>query len=221
MLGAFGDDRRWDGYSVAEDAVRRAVLRCYVADGWAPDTMRLAREAALTVDEVRGHLARLRARDRVVLDGDGEAILGAYPFTERATGHRVRLGGIVLNAMCAIDALGVGAMVGQDAVVESRCRQCGAPIRAATAGHGELLAEIEPPAAVVWAGIQYRGGCAATSLCTAIVFFCGDDHLRPWRAAAPSRGRGHRLSAAEALEVGKAIFRPMMRPSAPGGERER
>jgi mercuric reductase len=209
MLGAYGDSRRWDGYTVSEDAVRRAILRCYAADGHAPDA-------------AWAHVTRLRVRDRVVLDGDGEAILGAYPFTGRATEHRVRLGARVLNAMCAVDALGVGAMVGRDTDSESRCRQCDAPIRVTTAGTGESLAALVPESVVVWIGIQYRDSCAATSLCTGIAFFCDDDHLRRWRASFCDDDHlrqwraGHRLSAAEAFEVGKAIFRPMMRPPAAG-----
>ena len=61
-------------------------------------------------------------------------IVGAYPFSNQETGHRVTLDGRVLNAMCAVDALGIGAMTGRDIAIASGCRHCRAPIRITTRG---------------------------------------------------------------------------------------
>ena len=54
-------------------------------------------------------LRKLQLRDLVGLDAGAETIWLAYPFTERATEHRVELDGHVLNALCAIDALGIAS----------------------------------------------------------------------------------------------------------------
>src|SRR3546814_7694576 len=74
--------------------------------------------------------------------------------------------------MCAIDALGTGAMFGTDVVIESRCRACGGPIQIATRDRGIALDHVEPRSTLVWSGNRYEGACAATSLCTVIAFFC-------------------------------------------------
>ncbi len=121
IIEAAGLDRKWAGLTEAEDRVRRAVLDLYARLGRAPGAAELAAAAGMSPEELREQLARLGERDLVVLGGPEGEIAGAYPFTERATAHRVRLGDRVLNAMCAIDALGAGAMCGADTVVESAC----------------------------------------------------------------------------------------------------
>jgi hypothetical protein len=138
-----------------------------------------------------------------------------YPFTEAQTGHRVRLGGHVIAAMCAIDALGVGAMYGRDIDVEAACRWCGGDIRVATADQGRALADVSPPGAVVWYDFAYDGS-AAVSCCPAMALFCSDEHLERWRMSTPER-RGLRLSTREALEVGRALFGPVLRAAGAAG----
>ena len=203
-------EKRWRNYAPAEDRVRTALLQLYAERAKAPDLAQLIARAGLGELAVRALLASLRRRDLVVLDTIGEKILGAYPFTERDTGHRVRLGDRTLTAMCAIDALGAGAMYQHDSEIDSACRFCKAPVRVMTRNHGREIADVDPAAAVVWAGLRYEGGCAADSLCTVLAFFCHDDHLDAWREAGHQDMRGFRLSIEEALEVGRAIFAPSL-----------
>ena len=198
---------RWQGYTAAEDLVRSSLLRLYREYGRAPAVADLARHAGVGEAEVRESLLRLRERDLVVLDAHAEIIEGAYPFTERDTGHRVRIDGRTVNAMCAVDALGAGDMSACDVEIESRCRSCGAPVRITTRETGRALDEVRPHTAVVWLGLRYEGGCAARSLCTVTSFFCTDDHLDVWRREQKSEPPGARLSVAEAFEAGRAIFR--------------
>jgi hypothetical protein len=179
---------RWGGYAQAENRLRRALVELYAEHGRAPTVDTLAARTGLSETAVRPLLANLRQRDLVVLDAGGERIVGAYPFTDRDTEHRVRLDGRVVNAMCAVDALGVGAMLNCDAEIASRCRGCGAPIRITTRDRGRGLAEVEPQTAVAWLGLRYEGGCAANSLCTVTAFFCTDDHLEVWRREHPNEG---------------------------------
>ncbi len=204
-------ERRWNHYRPDLDRVRTNILRGFAEAAHAPSLPELSTNTGMSQSEVLSILGELKQRDLVVLDESGRRVTGAYPFTEHETEHTVRHGARALRAMCAVDALGIGAMLGADVVVESRCRACGAPIRAETGDYGKSLKSCNPKDAVVWVGDHYAGGCGATSLCTTIAFFCGDAHLRSWRESSESGAPGHRLSAEEAHQVGCAVFGPMLR----------
>jgi hypothetical protein len=210
IFEAFGMERVWRNYTPVEDRVRSTLLRLYGETGRAPGVVDLAARAGVSGAVITPTLASLKARDLVVLDAGSGRIAGAYPFTDRDTEHRVRLGDRTLNAMCAIDALGVGAMYGRDVDISSRCRDCGAPVAIATSDNGRAIADVQPATAVVWSGIRYEDGCAASSLCTVIAFFCSDAHLEGWRVARHPETTGFRLSVDEALQAGRAIFAPSL-----------
>lgn len=210
VLEAFGFERTWRGYSAAEDALRVALLRIYAERGCAPAIGELATTLGADESTVRSILARLKARDLVVLDDDGERIIGAYPFTDRETDHRVKVAGRTINAMCAIDALGAGALYGCDIEIGSRCRACGAPITITTCDEGRSVALVQPGTAIVWSGIRRSDGCAASSLCTVIAFFCGGAHSEVRRREHSAASSGFRLSIDEALQAGRALFGPTL-----------
>jgi hypothetical protein len=218
MLEAAWDQKAWQGHTPAEDAVRRTILELYRELGHAPPREEIARRSRMAPERARALLDRLAGRDLVVLEGD--QIVGAYPLTDRPTEHRVRVEGQRLHAMCAIDALGVGAMYGTNTLIGSRCRLCRAAIDITTVDHGRRFDTVLPGETVVFAGIGYRGGCAATSLCTTIAFFCRDTHLSEWRSAQPVDASEFRLSIDEAFEVGKAVFGPVLAPPALQGQPE-
>ena len=201
---------RWAGLNEAEDRTRRAILEAYPRIGHAPSIDDLALTTGFAPDHLRGLVANLKARDMVGLDRDGATIIGAYPFIDRPTEHRMKWGETALHAMCAIDALGTGAMLGTDIVIESACRSCGAPIRIETRDQGAALADPSPRSAVVWTGIQYADRCAADSLCTVMAFFCSDGHLESWRDDQKPSANGFRLSLDEGLQMGRAIFMPLL-----------
>jgi mercuric reductase len=218
IFGAFRADECWRGYSNDEDAVRSTIIRHYAVDGRAPTLSELGAATRLSQDALRRLLRQLRDRDLVVMDE--ERIVGAYPLTSRKTEHQVHVGGKTVHAMCAIDALGVGAMLGRDVEVASACRQCGAAISAVTRGAGTVLAAAPPTGTLVWSGMRTDAGCAADTLCTVIAFFCSAHHLEAWRSASHPHAAGYRLSLDEALQVGRAIFGPTLaglgRPEARG-----
>ncbi len=208
IFEVFDMDKCWGGYSEVEDAVRVAVLLHYCKIGRSPTVADLVSSCGMEEEQVMTTLGKLKNRDLVVLDEAGGQITGAYPFTMRDTGHRVRLDGTGVNAMCAVDALGAGAMYGSDTQISSSCRSCGAPIHVTTSHSGRAADEVSPPETVVWTGIQYEGQ-AATSLCTVIAFFCSDAHLEEWRDG-NRQERGFRMSLDEAMEAGMAIFTPFL-----------
>ncbi|WGR95186.1 bifunctional organomercurial lyase/mercury(II) reductase MerBA [Bradyrhizobium sp. ISRA443] len=208
MTGSNHVFNRWSGYDPVADRVRVALLQLYAEDGRAPTIAALAERAGSSERAILPVLEELRRRDLLVLDG--ERIMGAYPFTEHDTGHRVMLGRTAVNAMCAVDALGIGAMTRRDVAITSRCRHCGAPIRIVTRDRGTTLANVEPMTAVMWQSIRYEGACAANSLCATTVFFCSDEHLSVWRHQRSSDEPGFRLSIQEGLEAGRALFGPSL-----------
>lgn len=208
---------KWSGLNAAEDQVWRAVLHGFARSGAAPDTARLATGTGLDEPAVTVVLRALRQRDLVVLDERGTAVTAAYPFSARETGHRVRLDGLAaVYALCAIDAFGMGAMLGCDTAIESSCPKCSVPIRITTRDKGRALASATPATAVVWAGIRYADGCGATSGCTVKLFFCSDEHLAAWRSLVDPGGAGFLLSVEAALQVGKGLFVPMLAPRSEG-----
>jgi len=79
-------------------------------------------------------LAELAAGDFLTLDGQGR-ITAAYPFSARPTGIEVVLpGGLRAAAMCAIDALGILAMLGGTILDSGAAQELGEQV------FGELLA---------------------------------------------------------------------------------
>ena len=205
ILAAGHYDSRFGGIDPCTARVLAHVLRLYVRLGHAPTIDSIAAAAALPKLDVKQHLAQLRARDLILLDPTSDAILGAYPFTEAVTGHSVTFArtGRTLSTMCAIDALGAGAMCRDDVAIRSTCRACGDSVEAFTERDGMTLGQVAPAEAVVWVGLRQSCGCAADTLCTELLFFCSDEHLARWRKV---HGDGHRLTPEEAFQVGKALF---------------
>lgn len=199
---------KWEGLDETESRIHGIVLSGYALSGRAPATADVAAAAGLTLNEAGRVLRCLAGRDILVLDAAGR-ISGAYPFTDGPTQHHVEAGSLSVGAMCAIDALGIGAMLERDIAVRSVCRQCARPLAIRTRSQGRELGQVEPQRIVVWSGHRYASGCAASSLCTLQAFFCDDAHLETWRANSPAADqRGVRLNLPEALEVGQAIFAP-------------
>lgn len=193
----------------SEDVIWRTVLRLYADRGRPPSIGELVTETGIQADRVTALLGNLQLRDLVSLESGSERILFAYPFTEAETGHRVKLKGQLLHALCAIDALGVGSMYRTDVTIESPCRFCGKPIGIATTSEGRTLRSVSPAEAVVWYDFAYEGSAAA-SCCPVIAFFCSDGHLRCWLGDQRLPRQGVRLAIDEALQVGRAVFGPVL-----------
>ena len=201
---------RWQGLSEAEWHTRCSILKTYARTGHAPSLNLLATATGISRENLQPLVMQLAARDIVVVDEDGYSIIGAYPFVDSMTEHRVQLDDVMVNAMCAIDALGAGAMLGRDTTIKSSCRCCGASVCIQTKKQGTALADFSPADIVIWAGIQYENNCAAHSLCTTMAFFCSSAHLKSWLASHPSKPSGYGLSLEEGFQLGKAIFMPLL-----------
>jgi Alkylmercury lyase len=166
-----------------------------IADVWAA-----AARFGLDAEHAVGTFAR---EDLVHRGADGE-IAVAYPFSGRPTAHRVRFpGGHEVDAMCAIDALGIAPMFGERIEIESRDPLSGAEIRALVAPDG--AAEWWPELSVVVAGVLDRQADSRQGCCPVLNFFISPANAERWLAEHPEV-RGKVISMDEAAAAGRAVF---------------
>jgi hypothetical protein len=192
----------------AQDRVWRTVLELFARSGKPPHLREISEETGLSIENLRTFIGELEAHD-LLGSGPLADVRYAYPFTGDQTEHRVQLRGRKLHAVCAIDALGIAAMFGTDVVIESSCRVCGAGIEIGTAQDGKSLSYAQPVNAVVWYDLAYSG-CAAASCCRSIAFFCSEAELQSWVSAQTPQRTGYRLTLDDSLEVGRALFEPVL-----------
>jgi len=186
-----------------EEFLRRRVLEEF-ATGTTVSVTTLAERSRIAPSQIREILRRLAAADLLVLDGTGETIVAAYPFSSIPTPHRVHLGGREVFALCAVDALGIPAMLKEDAGISSRCAHCSCSVEVQVRPH--TISRYLPAEIVVWFPTSEDDCCpVAESRCPSISFFCSSDHLDVWR---DGRGEppGVVLSLNEAFEAGREIF---------------
>ncbi len=188
-------------------AVHQAILRSFAATGHAPEPESL--DAAAAPFNATAALAELAAGDFLCLDRAGQ-ITAAYPFSATATAHRVRItGGGGAYAMCAIDALGIAAMLGTSVLISSADPVTAEPIAVTVDGSDS---DWRPATAVVFVGrtADQRAGPSAAICCSYINFFASRPLAAAWARGHPEIDGGI-LSQARALEVGEQIFGQLLR----------
>lgn len=194
-----------------EKAVHQEILRTFAATGRPPAPRDLdaatAGSGRLTHDVVNA----LHEADAIRLDLDGH-ITVAYPFSTGPTRHRVRIAGRVdAYAMCAIDALGISAMLVQDTRIESLDVTTGEPVTVTMTGDSTAW---EPHRAVVFVGAASGGGPSSECCCNYLNFFADRDGAQAWIAAHPSVP-GQILDQTEAIELGIRLFQPLLADGLP------
>ena len=193
-------DERLLRRSAQEQALYGVLLSSLAGGGSAPGLAAASNEAGLTEQEGRAALHRLAAVDLVALDVDGE-LVGVFPLSVQPTRHLVQLDdGRELNAMCAVDALGVPAMLGLPAVVISTDPTTGSAIRI-TVSDGVLLAD--PPDTVVLLSREGQGSLAS-ACCRVIDFYADEDTAVSALASAGLTGTV--LALTDARTLGVALF---------------
>jgi Alkylmercury lyase len=151
------------------------------------------------------------AREDLVHRGPDAEVAVAYPFSGRPTAHRVRFaGGREVDAMCAIDALGIAPMFGEQIEVASRDPVSGDEIRARVAPGGAV--EWRPRSAVVVAGVLDRQSDSCRGCCPVLNFFVSPSSAERWLAEHP-QVRGNVISMEEAAAAGQAVFGEVLRQS--------
>ncbi|WP_051516003.1 alkylmercury lyase family protein [Candidatus Blastococcus massiliensis] len=192
-------------------ALHRVLLASLATGEGVPPTAEAAAAAGLTADRARAALAELVAAELVAADAAG-AVTGVFPLSAVPTRHVVRLDdGRRLYAMCAVDALGVPAMLGRPATVDSADPGTGRPVRVEVpagnpgdAPEGDAQPPVpDPPEAVVLLA-RTGTGPLASECCSVIDFY--DDPTEA-NAALEQRGMtGVVLPLRDAHALGVALF---------------
>ncbi len=187
--------------------VLRAVLDRFVIDGGPLEVKTLLRHLpGRASGEIYKAIARLDQKDLILVQ-DGKVML-AYPFAGTPTAFRVSLSdGRERYAVCAIDALGIPAMVGGPVRIQSACHHCGEPLDIPVRPDGP----VGSAGLMVWVG--ERGDIrqkACSSICLTLNFFRSEAHLQQWRATHPEVP-GAAASLDEAFKLGARIFGELLR----------
>jgi hypothetical protein len=184
-------------------AVHQAVLRHFAVTGSAPEPEVLDSAAARYGRTAREVLAELDREDFLTLGPDGK-IRAAYPFSATQTPHRVQIsGGAEVWSMCAIDALGIAAMLGRDVVITSTDPVTGEPVTV-TAGPDRTTVW-QPGGTVVYIGSRSCPGPAATVCCDALNFFTSAASAHTWAREHPDV-TGNIAGQARAKDIARQTF---------------
>lgn len=189
-----------------EKAVHQAILRGFAATGRPPAPSDLDAATAGSSRSPVDVLTALHDVDAIRLGPDG-LIAVAYPFSAIPTRHRVRIGDQVdTYAMCAIDALGVSAMLDQDTRIESVDVTTGQPVTVTSmAGHITW----NPVGAVVFIGATAGGGPSADCCCDFLNFFTDHASAHAWTTSHPHIP-GQIIDQTEAEQLGTRLFGPLL-----------
>ncbi|WP_238164089.1 alkylmercury lyase family protein [Kribbella pittospori] len=184
----------WRRRAVPLDAVTRTahreVLRAFAASGAPP------------VGGTTKALEALHELDAIRLSPEGK-IAVAYPFSATPTRHRVRIADQVdVYAMCAVDALGIAPMLGQDTVIQSADPTDGSGI---TVVRRTGSTHWDPAGAVVFIGADPGGGPSADCCCDYLNFFATRAAAEAWTAAHP-QVPGQIINQREAEDLAVRLF---------------
>jgi hypothetical protein len=169
----------------------------------------LAESVAVFGVELDRAVAVFAAEDLVHLDAASGAVVVAYPFSGTPRGHRVLIDGEHwVEAMCAIDALGIAAMLERPIEVVSRDPLSGGEVWVRVdPGDGAWW---EPDQAVVLAGSACSGGPGYRGCCDVLNFFESGEHALQYLLAHPDVS-GHAITIPEAIETGRTIFGDLLK----------
>lgn len=185
--------------------MHRYVLRRFAATGTAPTPADLAEVAARGGADPVAALRRLAGNDLIAVDDAGR-LIAAYPFSPTPTPHIVNLDGVRVYAMCAIDALGIPAMLARDATITSADPQTGQPVAVTvTAGH----ASFDPHQSVVVYAASGSSGRSVDTCCSTINFFANTASAQTWIGSHPSLAATV-LNQQDAIALGRNIFGPLL-----------
>lgn len=105
--------------------VRQQVYETTLQRGYPPSIGDLASALDSTAEGIRAALQRLAAGHVLVLQPESGEILMANPFSAVPTPFLVELAAYACYGNCIWDALGIAAMLQQDAWIKTACGDCG------------------------------------------------------------------------------------------------
>ncbi len=165
----------------------------------------LASDLGLEIEDALNLFAKL---DLVHHDPSSGEILVAYPFSARPRGHSVLIDGAHrVEAMCAIDALGLAPMLERPIEITSHDPLSGGEIWVRLdPGEGAWW---EPTTAVVLVGSAGCDGPSFRGCCDVVNFFQTDDSANTYLVAHPELS-GFPISIPDAIEAGRTVFADLL-----------
>lgn len=190
--------------SRSEDETRKYILKEFARTGRSPSSKAIAEAMKLpSLEAANQIIEKLHKAD--ILTKEGGEIVSAYPFSAKATRHKVIFqDGHEIYALCATDALGIHFMLGLDIIVRSLCPECENEIKIEV--KGGKIASCVPDGVVEFISSREHCGCTAKTFCPFMNFFCSQEHLEKWREKNPASGKGEMYQLHQVLEHGKSIF---------------
>lgn len=146
--------------TVFDNEVRRHVYDWVMREGMTPTVADTASALSRTTDEVGASFQRLADQHVLALQKQNGEILMANPFSAVPTPFLVKAGGRSYYGNCIWDAMGIPAMLKQDALIEASCGCCGTAMNLTITG-GSLdealgIAHFAIPAAHWWDDIVFN-----------------------------------------------------------------
>lgn len=190
--------------SRTEDETRKYILKEFARTGKPPSGKAIASAMKLPSPEAANRITeKLHAAD--ILTKEGGDIISAYPFSAKATRHKVIFkDGHEAYALCATDALGIHFMLHEDIAVRSRCPECENEMKIGV--KDGTIASCIPEGVVEFVSSREHCGCTAKTFCPFMNFFCSQEHLEKWREKNPGDGMGEMYQLSQVLEHGRKIF---------------
>ena len=188
--------------------LHRALIDAVLKTGSVPELSVLAAQLDASPEAIRDGLRDLATADYLALDASGQ-VTCLYPLSVVSTPHAVVVNGSRRFAMCAIDALGMPAMLDRELDIEGRCAGCDAPI-ALRVRPGTVVTVA--PATTLVVARRDEAEPAFAACCPFTVFVCGQEHAdRFMRRIAGTRV----LPLPDALQLAEAIFGSLLAAEIP------
>ena len=188
--------------------LHRSLIDAVLTTGSVPSLPALAAQLATTPEAIRHGIRALAAGDYLACDADGQ-LQCLYPLSVTPTPHEVFVNGARRFAMCAIDALGMPAMLDRELEIAGHCAVCDTPI-AIRVRPGVIVARDPSPAMVVTRRDEAEPAHAAC--CPFTVFVCGPKHAN---RLVHRIAETHALSLVEALTRAEEIFAGLLAEELP------
>ena len=202
---AIPDSRRGRERSARLNDGERALYRWIIqrfARATPPTAAQIVEQAQTLALDTDTALAVLAREDLVHTDDDGEVTV-AYPFSARSRGHEVTIEGRVVQAMCAIDALGIAAMLDQPIEIRSQDPISGSEIHVHANPKG--VTSWQPETAIVLAGSSSCEGPSYGGCCDVLNFFVSTENAQRYLRE-NTEVAGMPISISEAAAAGRAVF---------------
>ena len=143
-----------------DKAVRYHIYDYVMREGLPPTLAETSSALARSPDEVRASFQRLADGHILVLQKESGEILMANPFSAVPTPFLVKVSGRPYYANCIWDAMGIPAMLKQDAAIEASCGCCSTAMNLkvtnGSLGEARGLAHFAIPAARWWDDIVFN-----------------------------------------------------------------